>query len=68
MKTLDAELAYMAMVSFLEKYYELTHADEIGDLLSSMTIWGDGKPADAAIWSDWLEAIEQVLAQHPEKS
>lgn len=68
MKALDARLAYMAMVNFLEKYYELTQADEIGDLLSSMTIWGDGKPADAAIWSDWLEAIERALAQSTDKS
>jgi hypothetical protein len=60
MENLDAKLAYQAMFCFLEKYYELTQADDVGALLGSMTLLDDGMPVDAAIWRDWLDAIERV--------
>lgn len=57
---LDERAAYQAMMAFLEKYYLLTHADEIGGLLGSMQVMEDGKPADPAIWDDWLEAVSSA--------
>lgn len=47
------EEAYLAMIKFLEKYYFLTKSDEIGGLLSGMSIIGDGKPLDMAMWGDY---------------
>ena len=66
MEKLDAVLAYKAMFRFLENYYERggRNADEIAVLLSSMNmeIFQDGRTADPAMWDDWLDAIEEVLA------
>jgi hypothetical protein len=67
MENMDAVLAYKAMFRFLEKYYALTNADEIGALLGSISMevfQGDG-PADPAMWGDWLEAIREVMAEQP---
>lgn len=64
MKTkLDELTAYQAMLAFLEKYYDMTHADEVGGLLGSMQLIEDGKPADPAIWDDWIEAVDLVRGQ-----
>ena len=60
---LDERAAYQAMIAFLEKYYHLTHTGEIGGLLGSMQLMEDGKPADPAIWDDWLEAVRVVRKQ-----
>ncbi|MTV41608.1 hypothetical protein GM676_29065 [Duganella radicis] len=64
---MSEEQAYKAMFRFLEKYYELTQADDIGALLGSMNmkLFKDGRPADAAMWEEWQLAIREVLAaQH----
>ena len=65
MQNLDAMLAYKAMFRFLEKYYALTNVDEIGVLLGSMSteIFQDEKPADPAMWDDWIDAIREVRAE-----
>jgi hypothetical protein len=57
METMDAVHAYHAMFRFLEKYYELTGSGDIGALLGSMALLDDGKPADPAMWGEWLEVI-----------
>jgi len=67
MNNLDAKEAYQAMFRFLEKYYEHTHADEIGAILGSMSILNDGKPADGAMWQEWLDAIKEVCPGFDEK-
>lgn len=65
MESLNTMMAYKAMFRFLEKYYALTNADEIGALLGSMSanIFVGDKPADPAMWDDWLEAIREVKAE-----
>lgn len=63
MEKLDAKLAYRAMFHFLEKYYELTNADDVGALLGSMQMLQDGRPIDSAMWDEWLAAIDNVLAE-----
>ena len=60
---LDELTAYQAMVVFLEKYYELTRADDVGGLLASMQLTDDGRPMDPAMWDDWLEALSLVKKQ-----
>ncbi len=63
MKTLTIEQSYKAMFLFLEYYYQLTHADDIGALLGSMQLLHDGKPADAAMWEEWIDVCKSVLNQ-----
>lgn len=48
------------MFNFLQAYYERTGADDIGALLGSMQLLGDGIPADSAIWSEWLLVVAKV--------
>lgn len=60
-RTLDEKQAYQAMFLFLEKYYELTNAGDVGALLGSMALFADERPADAAMWGEWLTSIDQVL-------
>lgn len=64
MQDLDTRLAYKAMFRFLEKYYALTRGGDVGALLGnmSMDVFQDSMPADPAMWDDWLEAIEDVIA------
>ena len=54
--------AYRAMYFFLDRYYELTQADDVGALLGSMSLLPDGQPADPALWRDWQEAVEKALS------
>jgi hypothetical protein len=54
--------AYLAMFRYLDRYYELTGADDIGGLLGSMALLPGGTPADPAAWSDWVRAVEEVRA------
>jgi hypothetical protein len=60
-KLLDEKQAYSAMILFLEHYYELTKADDIGALLGSMAILEDGNPIDIALWDEWCNAINKVI-------
>ncbi|MGO4153078.1 hypothetical protein [Cupriavidus sp. YAF13] len=60
---LTVEQAYRAMFYFLEHEYDLTKADEIGGLLSSLSweITQRHGPADAAAWQDWRDAVRKAL-------
>jgi hypothetical protein len=60
--TMTAQQAYQAMYSFLEEYYKLTHADEIGAMLGGLSLLPDGLPADAGFRQDWLAAVQRVLS------
>jgi hypothetical protein len=58
------------MFEFLRRYYirGLSESDEIGGILGSMSLLPDGSPADPAYQSDWVDAVNEVLAaeQTPE--
>ena len=54
--------AFDAMTAFLEKYYESTKSDDVGALLGSMIFLEDGGAADPAVWGEWLEAVQEVVA------
>ncbi len=58
---LTSKQAYLAMFSFLEAYYERGKSDEIGGMLSSMSLLEDGGTADPAIANDWNDAVSKVL-------
>jgi hypothetical protein len=63
METLTIRQAFDAMVHFLERQYALDKSDEIGTLLSSLSlqIWADDTTADPAAWDDWMESVQKVL-------
>ena len=52
--------AYEAMYLYLVQLYEMSKSDDIGGLLGSMSTLPNGEIADPAIWSDWLECVEQA--------
>ena len=72
MEKLDVVLAYKAMFRFLENYWERgeRNDDDIAVLLGSMNmeIFQGGQPADPAMWSDWLDAIGEVMAEQARHS
>ena len=57
---LNIEEAYLAMVNFLEKYYERTNSDNVASLLSDMILIKKETTADPATWKDWLESIDKI--------
>ncbi|MGK7883341.1 MAG: hypothetical protein AB4057_01800 [Crocosphaera sp.] len=63
MNKLTEKQAYLAMIEFLDYYYEQTQSDEIGELLGSLQLLEDGNPADPAMWEDWLKSIEKVSVE-----
>jgi len=50
------------MYSFLDTHYQRSRADDVGVLLGSMSLLSDGRPADPAVESDWLAAVEAALS------
>lgn len=60
-KTLSKKQAYLAMFAFLENYYELSGADDVGALLGGLGLTVDGTPLDSAFWSDWEKSVKKVL-------
>ena len=54
--------AYKAMLVFMEDYYYRGgKSDDIGLMLGIMQLLEDDKPADPALWDDWMAAIKKVL-------
>jgi hypothetical protein len=54
--------AYLAMIAFLQSYWERGNSSEVAALLGSLSLLPDGKPADAAVASDWNEAVRAALS------
>jgi hypothetical protein len=63
MKQLTVEEAYAAMFAFLENLYTLNQSEELGAMLGSMSLLPNGTPADAAIWDEWLVAVEKSMSR-----
>lgn len=53
--------AYGAMLKYLQNLYELTKSDDLAGFLGSMELLEDGKPADEAVWHDWINAVNDTL-------
>jgi len=58
---MNEKKAFEAMRLYLEGFYERTKSDDVGALLSDMIILADGKTADSAAWSDWMECVQKVM-------
>ncbi|HDY8121393.1 hypothetical protein [Vibrio navarrensis] len=57
--TITIKQAYVAMYLYLEGLYQMTGSDDLAGFLGGMSMLEDGQPADSAVWSDWLDAIEK---------
>lgn len=60
---LTYEQSFAAMFCFLDKYWKQTCSDDIGGLLGSLSIQRDGKPADVAMWNEWLSCCKLALGE-----
>jgi len=61
METLTIRQAYDAMYLLLEDYYRMTKSDDIGLLLSILTVQADDATSDPAGWHDWMKSVQKVL-------
>jgi len=61
MTMLTHKQAYAAMFHFLEGFWARTKSDDVGMLLSSMSLLQDGATADAAVEQDWQQAVDYAL-------
>ena len=62
MKQLSEREAYAAMFAFLKGWYARGPSDALGVLLGSMSLLPSGRPVDAALWEDWLEAVGKATS------
>jgi len=62
-KKLTELQAFNAMVKFLEEYYKETASDFMGGLISSLFFLPDGGTADPAFWSEWDDAVKNILQE-----
>lgn len=61
MEHLTIYQAYLAMMNFLEGFYQRTGSDDVAVLLSGMQFLSDKSTADPAAWDDWMESVQSVL-------
>jgi len=59
-ENLTLQQAYTAMYAYLVELYERFGFDQLGGILSGMSLLEDGATADPAIWNDWLRAVEKA--------
>lgn len=58
--------AFVVMQHFIDNYYWLTRADDIGGIASCLMLTTDGSPADSAFTEDWVQSIKVVVPQYSE--
>ena len=61
MDAIPVRQAYLAMYHYLETLFEETHAEDLGEILGSMSFLADDSTADPAAWYDWIDAINETL-------
>ena len=60
MGKLTTREAYLSMFIFLDELYKSAKLDDLGWLLSGMSLLEDNNPVDPAMWEIWLESIEKA--------
>ena len=63
MEKITIEQAYKAMFKYLENLYFISKSNDLGGFLGSMMLLDDGKPADPAVWQDWLKAVKESVSE-----
>lgn len=62
---MNAEMAYRAMVQYLEDYWSrISRPAELGDLLGLMRYTAGTGTSDSSMWRLWLTAIDKVANNH----
>lgn len=61
-EVITVKQAYEAMFDFLENVFNRTQSDALGVLLGGMSTTEDGKPADSAIWDEWMVCVKKSKA------
>jgi len=60
--TVNLKTAFIIMQRFLEAYWERKgKPDELGNVLSDISLLQDGHTADPAMMQDWLATAEAVI-------
>jgi hypothetical protein len=60
--TVNLKTAFIIMQRFLEAYWKrVGKPDELGDVLSFISLLQDGSTADPAMMQDWLVTAEAVI-------
>ena len=66
-KMVSLKEAYLIMYSYLEKELELCSDQDIGEILSGLSLWdledGNKAPMDGAILPTWLESAKQIILE-----
>jgi hypothetical protein len=57
---IDARTAYLATFEYLRAHYERGPWEEVGDLLTMLSLTSDGLSADPAVLDDWLAGLARV--------
>jgi hypothetical protein len=60
-KLITVEQAYIAMFEYWLEVYKRTNSDEIGNVLSELSILEDGSSADPAAIKDWSRVVDKVV-------
>ena len=61
--TLNQKEAFVAMINFLELYWQLTNSEDVAILLGSLTLQVNGMPNDIGMWKEWGKCCEQAKNQ-----
>ncbi|HEU5378289.1 MAG TPA: hypothetical protein VFV38_22935 [Ktedonobacteraceae bacterium] len=61
MEHLTIHQAYLAMMDFLEGFYQRTGSDDVAVLLGGMQFLSDKNTADSAAWDDWMKSVSGIL-------
>lgn len=56
--------ALNVMISFLEKYYELTSYNDLGIILNSLNLFEKNNDFNSLVWRDWVECVNKVLYEN----
>ncbi len=59
-QTITTEQAYNAMYAYFSRLYERTKNDQVGSMLSDLSLVRTGGTADPAAIYDWLECVNEV--------
>jgi len=63
-ESLTYNQAYKAIFEFIQAYYfRKDRPDKLGSMLGDIQLIDDGKPADPAMWDDWLYAVRKVIEE-----
>ncbi len=69
-ESLTTVSGYRAMVRLLEYYFHVDSEFPVGAILGELAsgFWADGLPGDPAVWTRWLESIDETQRRDSTKA